>query len=83
MKLPLNNGEATITYAYDAKNVYFVGGSKNDVDVEIYKDGVLQKTITVKAEQLYTLIEGDSYGKHILQMKIKGSGLMAFTFTFG
>jgi len=79
----VNNGESTITYAYDAKNVYFVGGSKDGVDVEIYKDGVLLKTITVKSEQLYTLIEGDSYGKHILQMKIKGSGLMAFTFTFG
>ncbi len=79
----LNTGEASITYAYDAKNVYFVGGSKDGVDVEIYKDGVLLKTVTIKALQLYTLIEGDSYGKHILQMKIKGSGLQAFTFTFG
>jgi len=78
-----NSGEATITYTYNAKNVYFVGGSKNGVEVEIYKDGILLKTITVKAGQLYTLIEGDSYGKHNLQIKIKGSGLQAFTFTFG
>lgn len=78
-----NTGEATITYTYDAKNVYFVGGSKNGVDVEIYKDGVFVKTITIKDEQLYNLIEGDSYGKHTLLMKIKSSGLQAFTFTFG
>jgi len=78
-----NSGEATIVYNYDAKNVYFVGGSKNGVQVEIYKDGVLLEKITVKAEQLYTLIEGDSYGKHTLQMVVKGSGLQAFTFTFG
>ncbi len=78
-----NTGDATITYSYDAKDVYFVGGSKNGVEVEIYKDGKLLKTITVKAEQLYHLIDGDSYGKHIIQMKIKGSGLQAFTFTFG
>ncbi|MDQ3015006.1 MAG: cytochrome c biogenesis protein DipZ [bacterium] len=78
-----NKGQATITYNYDAKNVYFVGGSKDGVEIEIYKDGVFLKTITVKAEQLYTLIEGEAYGKHILQMKIKGSGLQAFTFTFG
>lgn len=78
-----NSGKATITYTYDAKNVYFVGGSKDGVDVEIYKDGVFVKTITIKAEQLYNLIEGDSYGKYKLEMKIKGSGLQAFTFTFG
>ena len=78
-----NTGEASITYAYDAKNVYFVGGSRNGVVVDIYKDGILLKTIMVQAERLYTLIEGDSYGEHTLQMKIKGSGLQAFTFTFG
>ncbi len=78
-----NTGEASIMYEYDAKNVYFVGGSKNGVEIEIYKDGKLLKTITVKAERLYTLIEGDSYGRHTLLMKIKGSGLQAFTFTFG
>jgi hypothetical protein len=60
-----------------------VGGSVGGVDVEIYKDGVFVKTITVKSEQLYNVIEGDSYGEHKLEMKIKGSGLMAFTFTFG
>jgi len=78
-----NSGEATITYAYDAKNVYFVGGSKNGVEVEIYRDGILLKKIIVKAEQLYNLVEGDAYSQHTLQMKIKGSGLQAFTFTFG
>jgi len=78
-----NVGQATIAYSYDAKNVYFVAGSKNGVEVEIYKDGILLKTITVKAEQIYTLIEGDAYGAHRLQLKVKGSGLQAFTFTFG
>lgn len=78
-----NNGEARIVFAFNAKNVYFVGGSKAGVDVEIYQDGILQKTITVNSEQLYNLIENDSYGEHILEMKIKNPGLQAFTFTFG
>jgi cytochrome c biogenesis protein CcdA/thiol-disulfide isomerase/thioredoxin len=78
-----NDGEASITYTYNAKNVYFVGGSDYGVDVQIYKDDVLIKTINIKDEQLYTLIEGDSYGTHKLEMKIKKSGLKAFTFTFG
>ncbi|MEO5635446.1 MAG: cytochrome c biogenesis protein CcdA [Candidatus Paceibacterota bacterium] len=78
-----NKGDASVTFKYNAKDVYFVGGSKDGVRVEVYKDEVLLKTITVKAEQLYTLIEGESYGEHTLKMKIKGSGLQAFTFTFG
>ena len=78
-----NNGEATIVYTYDAKNVYLVGGSKNGVLVEIYRDGTLLKKITIKAEQLYNIVEGDSYGEHLLEIKVKDSGLRAFTFTFG
>ena len=78
-----NISEATIRYTYDAKNVYFVGGSKSGVDVEVYKDGVFIKTITIKNEQLYEIISGETYGKHVLEMKIKKPGLQAFTFTFG
>jgi cytochrome c biogenesis protein CcdA/thiol-disulfide isomerase/thioredoxin len=78
-----SSGPATISYQYDAKNVYFVAGSKTPVQVEVYKDGTLVNTLTVKDEQLYTLISGDSYGKHQIQVKVKGAGLEAFTFTFG
>ena len=48
-----NNDEARIRFGYTAKDVYFVGGSADGVDLDIYKDGVFQKTITVKTEQLY------------------------------
>lgn len=78
-----NNGPANIVFRYNAKNVYFVAGSATGTEVEIYKDGVLSKTIIIKNEQLYPLIEDANYGEHTLEIKIKGSGLQAFTFTFG
>jgi len=76
-------GESSVLFKYDSKDVYFVGGSVDGVDLDIYKDGAFVKTVTVKAEQLYTLIDGEDYGKHTLEIKIKKGTLQAFTFTFG
>ncbi|MDB5259120.1 MAG: hypothetical protein JWO73_328 [Candidatus Taylorbacteria bacterium] len=71
----------------------------NGVEIEVYKDGVKQcgvsgagnfcsanssaPSVIINAEQLYQLIEGDSYGEHTLEIRIKKGGLKAFTFTFG
>ncbi|MBC7981945.1 redoxin family protein [Candidatus Parcubacteria bacterium] len=78
-----NLGAADIMFRYDAKGVYMTAGSLGGVEVEIYKDDVLVKKIMIKDETLYTLIEGDDYGKHILKIRIPKAGLKAFTFTFG
>lgn len=78
-----NIGEATVLFAYNSKDVYMTAGSVKGVDIEIYKDDVFVKKITVKDETLYKLIEGDGYSKHVLKIKIPKAGLKAFTFTFG
>ena len=64
--------------------MYFVGVSADGVDLDIFKDGIFVKTITVQQEKLYTLISGSSdYSAHTLLIKVKKKGLRAFTFTFG
>ncbi len=78
-----NKGSATIVFGYEAKNVYMTAGSVNGVDVEIYEDDKLVKTITIKDETLYQLIQDTDYGKHTLKIVIPNAGLRAFTFTFG
>jgi len=78
-----NLEEGMITFKYDSKDVYMAAGSDKGVEVEIYKDDVFVKKIMIKDETLYTLIEGEEYGKHILKIKIPKAGLKAFTFTFG
>lgn len=78
-----NQGSADIVFAYDSKDVYMTAGSVQGVEVEIYKDDVFVKKLMIKNETLYTLIEGDEYGKHVLKIKIPKAGLKAFTFTFG
>lgn len=78
-----NKNSSTIYFDYDAKNVYMVASSPQGIEVEIYIDDVLSKKINIKNEQLYTIVSGDTYGKHKLHIKIPESGLKAFTFTFG
>jgi len=78
-----NKNASSIVFNYEAKNVYITAGSMTGVDVEVYKDDVLVKTVHIKDETLYSLISDSDYGKHILRIVIPDAGLQAFTFTFG
>jgi thiol-disulfide isomerase/thioredoxin len=88
-----------ITYLYNAKSVYLVLGAANTVRVKVLRDGKpLDETnagkdiryekgesvFYVSEERLYDIV-GDKagYGVHTLEFTVDGSGLNAFTFTFG
>ena len=72
-----------VVFNYQAKNVYMVASSPQGASVEIWLDNKLVKTISVKEETLYPIIEGADYGAHSLTLKIKSGAFNAFTFTFG
>lgn len=77
------SAEASIVFRYQAQNVYMVASADHDVRIEVFKDGVSQGEQTVRGEQLYQLIAGETYGEHTLKIEVKSPGLRAFTFTFG
>ncbi len=78
-----NKNAGSIVFSYEAKNVYITAGSENGVEVEIYKDDLFVKNVTIKDETLYHLIQDTDYGKHVLKIVLPKAGLRAFTFTFG
>ena len=78
-----NKNTSSIIFNYEARNVYMTAGSTLGVEVEIYKDDIFIKKITIKDETLYSIIEDADYGRHTLKIKIPREGLKAFTFTFG
>lgn len=73
----------SIVFSYEAKNVYIAAGSAEGIELEIYKDDVFVKKVTITDETLYQLIQDTDYGKHTLKIVIPKGGLRAFTFTFG
>jgi len=88
------NPNAKISLYYHAKNVYFVGGSKNGAKIKILldkkePDALAGKDIAkdgqaiIKEEKLYELIKNNNYGEHLIEIIVENPGLEAFTFTFG
>ena len=73
----------SVVFNYEAKNVYITSGSAQGVEVEIYKDDILVKKVTIKDVTLYPLIQDTNYEKHTLKIVVPKAGLQAFTFTFG
>ena len=85
---------AKITYKYSAKNVYLVGTASKPVKITILLDGkpisagrgadvAPDGTAIIQENRLYKLVEGSDYGDHTLEIQVDGSGLQAYTFTFG
>ena len=78
-----SSSNAQIEFSYNAKNVYMVASSNQGATLKVFKDGQLVNTLQVKDNKLYPLIQGTDYGQHILKIEVVGSGLQAYTFTFG
>lgn len=75
---------ARVVFRYRAKNVYVVASADTPIKVSIKRDGVALKTITIQADQLYTLVN-DQPGveEHTLELIINQPGVRFYTFTFG
>lgn len=88
-----SNGK--IIFRYRANDVYMVLDAENPVKVKVLRDGKLltdlagddvdgNSIMTVDDERLYKIISGDSNAEnHLLEFVIEGTGVRAYTFTFG
>lgn len=87
---------ATVTYEYDAGDVYMVAaGAATGTVVDVMQDGapisaadsgsdVHNGKIVISANRLYNLVSNaDGGGVHTLQLIVETPGLQAYTFTFG
>ncbi len=70
-----------ILLKYTAGSVNIVLGSENDVEIEIFVDGVSRGKTKISEHRLYNIVSGD-YGNHGLEIKTP-AGLKAYAFTFG
>ena len=84
----------SITFKYNAKNVYFVASSDPGVTITVLRDGVVvgaergedvdsHGQVNIKEPRLYKLINESTAGTHTLEIIVNGPKLDAYTFTFG
>jgi thiol-disulfide isomerase/thioredoxin len=89
-----SQGVGSIVFRYSAQDVYFVASSDAGVMVEILQDGKsvgaargadvgADGTVHIRDERLYKLIRNPGGEEHVLEIRVKGKGLRAFTLTFG
>ena len=71
---------ATLQAHVHGKSVYLVLGSRGDVRVEV--DGRLERTVTVRGQRLYTLVQRPRAGEHTLTLRFD-PGVSGYAFTFG
>ena len=83
-----------IEFNYDAKDVYFVASASPGVTITVLRDGKplttdqgadvnAQSEVRIGQPRLYTLIQQPDAEQHTLTIIVHGTGLNAFTFTFG
>ncbi len=91
------SAEAEIVFKYRSGNVYFVANANSPTSVTVLRDGKPlgaekgadvsvvkgESQVTISESRLYKLIENDDGGEHTLRLIIHGSGIQAYTFTFG
>ena len=77
-----SQGNASVLLAYSAKQVNIVAGSEEPVTLGIYLDGQQYSTVNVSGFDLYTVVPGQDYGEHVLEIEAP-KGAMIYTFTFG
>jgi len=91
----LNSNSGSIFLRFSANKVNIVAGADNEISGMVYLDGemvtssnsgadVKNGSVLFSAQDLYNLIDlGGEYGEHVLELRLDGPGLSAFTFTFG
>jgi len=85
---------SSIKLRFLGKKVFMVASSEAGARMKVLIDGKsagelrgadvdASDTVRIKEEELYRLIEGDTWGEHTLELIIESGTLDAFTFTFG
>jgi hypothetical protein len=86
--------DARIIFRYRARDVFMVASADGGVEVEVWHDGALVDMVRgadvgedgvmrIENEDLYHLIRNPGGEEHTLELRVRGEGLHAFTFTFG
>ena len=81
--LTLSSGTGKVRVSFSAAKLNFVAGAPQPAPVRVRVDGGTEKTVEIGFPTLYTLLDGDSYGEHLLELETATPGLTLYNATFG
>jgi thiol-disulfide isomerase/thioredoxin len=81
--LTLRSSHGRLRMRYSAAKVHFVAGAESGVVLQIIRSGDSQHEIRVARPTLYTIVNGDTYGEHVVEVQVTSPGLVLYSATFG
>ena len=81
--LVLRSSRGKVRVRFSAAKLHLVAGASQPASVRVSVDGGGERTIEVGMPTLYTLLDSDGYGEHLLELECAMPGLSLFSATFG
>ena len=79
----LRSPHGALRLRFSAAKLHLVASASEAATVRIRVDGQQAPAINISWPTLYTLIDGQTYGEHLLELEADTPGLALFSATFG
>lgn len=81
--LVLLSPRGSVRVSFSAAKLYLVATATLPVSVHVSVDGRVEPNVKIAQPTLYTLVDGDRYGEHLLELECTTPGLSIVSATFG
>jgi hypothetical protein len=81
--LALRSSRGRVRVRLSAAKLHLVAGASQPAPVRVSVDGVGERPVEVSMPTLYTLLDSDRYGEHLLEFEFAPQGVSLFSATFG
>jgi thiol-disulfide isomerase/thioredoxin len=82
-RLMLASARGGLRFRFSAAKLYMVATAPQAAVVRVRVDGEVKPNIEIGWPTLYTLVDGNAYGEHLLELEADTPGLTLFSTTFG
>jgi hypothetical protein len=82
-QLTLASTRGGLRFRFSAAKLYIVAGSAHAAPLSVRVDGIESPPVAVGWPTLYTIVDGEAYGEHLLELEANTPGLTLYSATFG
>lgn len=82
-RLTLASARGALRFRFSAAKLHMVAGSARAAPLSVRVDGLERPPVEIGWPTLYTFVDGDAYGEHLLELEAATPGLTLYSATFG
>ena len=82
-RLVLASARGSLRFRFSAARLYMVAGAPRTTKIHVRVDGEEKPPVEIGWPTLYTVVNGNTYGEHLLEVVADAPGLTLFSATFG